>query len=107
MPAMSPAACATPLRARAWPARHGNALFVYFRDPDGRRIELFLGHYQAIDAGHTPMRWELSDTRRSQLWACARASWFVEASEFPDQPPAAPNLHADPVSSTTFLANQY
>ena len=92
------------------PGRHGigNALFVYFRDPDGHRIELFLGHYQAIDASHTPMRWELSDTRRSQLWGLpARSSWFVEASEFPGQSPIAPSLHADPVTLETFLANQY
>ncbi|MBV8744120.1 MAG: 3,4-dihydroxyphenylacetate 2,3-dioxygenase [Xanthobacteraceae bacterium] len=92
------------------PGRHGigNALFVYFRDPDGHRIELFLGHYQAIDASHMPMRWDLSDTRRSQLWGLpARSSWFFEASEFPDQPPIAPSLHADPVTLETFLANQY
>ena len=54
------------------------------------------------------MRWDLSDTRRSQLWGLpARASWFSEASEFPGQPPTAPSLHADPVTLETFLANQY
>src|SRR5262245_37412554 len=92
------------------PGRHGigNALFVYFRDPDGHRLELFLGHYQAIDANHTPIRWDLSDTRRSQLWGLpARGSWFFEASEFPDAPPQEPNLKADPVTLESFLANQY
>ena len=92
------------------PGRHGigNALFVYFRDPDGHRVELFLGHYQAIDRGYAPMRWDLSDTRRSQLWGLpARASWFFEASEFPNRVPSSPNLQADPVTLETFLANQY
>jgi catechol 2,3-dioxygenase len=33
------------------PGRHGpgHALFVYFRDPDGHRVELFNTHYQIID----------------------------------------------------------
>ncbi|HTH95795.1 MAG TPA: VOC family protein, partial [Stellaceae bacterium] len=33
------------------PGRHGpgHAQFVYFRDPDGHRVELFNTHYQAID----------------------------------------------------------
>ena len=71
------------------PGRHGigNAFFVYFRDPDGHRVELFNAHYQAIDINHTPLRWDLSNTRRSQLWGLpAPARWFYEASEFAGKP---------------------
>ena len=77
------------------PGRHGigNAFFVYFRDPDGHRIELFNAHYQAIDINHTPLRWELSNTRRSQLWGLpAPARWFYEASEFAGKPMHDPTL---------------
>ena len=92
------------------PGRHGigNALFVYFRDPDGHRIELFNAHYQAIDINHTPLRWDLSNTRRSQLWGLpAPAKWFHEASVFGDKPVHEPVLKADPVTLETFLAKQF
>ncbi|MPZ55521.1 MAG: 3,4-dihydroxyphenylacetate 2,3-dioxygenase [Rhizobiales bacterium] len=92
------------------PGRHGigNALFVYFRDPDGHRIELFNAHYQAIDINHTPLRWDLSDTRRSQLWGLpAPKKWFYEASNFAGKPLCDPTLKADPVTLEAFLANQF
>lgn len=52
------------------PGRHGisNALFLYLRDPDQHRVELFTTHYQFIDLEDEPLRWDLSDARRSQLW---------------------------------------
>jgi catechol 2,3-dioxygenase len=92
------------------PGRHGigNAFFVYFRDPDGHRIELFNAHYQAIDINHTPLRWDLSDTRRSQLWGLpAPARWFYEASEFAGKGLHDPVLRADPVTLESFLAKQF
>jgi catechol 2,3-dioxygenase len=92
------------------PGRHGigNALFVYFRDPDGHRIELFNAHYQAIDINHTPLRWDLSNTRRSQLWGLpAPARWFYEASEFAGKEVHEPVLKADPVTLERFLAKQF
>jgi catechol 2,3-dioxygenase len=91
------------------PGRHGigNALFVYFRDPDGHRIELFNTHYQAIDPDERPLRWELSDTRRSQLWGLpATRRWFFEATQFDGMEPQDPMLKADPVTLEVFLANQ-
>lgn len=91
------------------PGRHGigNALFVYFRDPDGHRIELFNTHYQTIDPDEPAMRWDLSNTSRSQLWGLpATRRWFVEATEFVGVPPAEPVLMADPVTLEAFLANQ-
>jgi catechol 2,3-dioxygenase len=92
------------------PGRHGigNAFFVYFRDPDGHRIELFNAHYQAIDINHTPLRWDLSNTRRSQLWGLpAPAKWFYEASEFSGKAVHEPVLKADPVTLESFLGKQF
>lgn len=96
-------------RMERGPGRHGigNALFVYFRDPDGHRIELFNTHYQTIDPDEPPLRWDLSNTSRSQLWGLpATRRWFVEATEFVGVPPAEPVLKADPVTLETFLASQ-
>ena len=94
-------------RMERGPGRHGigNALFVYFRDPDGHRIELFNTHYQAIDPDEPPMRWDLSNTSRSQLWGLpATRRWFTEATEFAGVQPSDPILKADPVTLETFLA---
>ncbi len=88
------------------PGRHGigNALFVYFRDPDGHRVELFVGHYQAID-GDPPLRWLLSDTRRSQLWGLpATSRWFFEATEFSSKRPQDPRLTLSPITLEAVLA---
>lgn len=42
------------------PGRHGpgHAQYVYLRDPDGHRAELFTTHYQLIDTEHEPIRWD-------------------------------------------------
>jgi 3,4-dihydroxyphenylacetate 2,3-dioxygenase len=92
------------------PGRHGigNAFFVYFRDPDGHRVELFNAHYQAIDINQTALRWDLSDMRRSQLWGLpAPAKWFYEASEFSGKTVHEPLLNAAPMTLEKFLANQF
>ena len=91
------------------PGRHGigNALFVYLRDPDGHRVEFFIGHYQAIDVEEAPIRWDLTNTRRSQLWGLpARASWFSEATEFRNVAVRPATLQAPPVTLESFLASQ-
>jgi catechol 2,3-dioxygenase len=88
------------------PGRHGigNAFFIYFRDPDGHRIETFTSHYNVIDADHEPKRWELSDTRRSQLWGFpAPRKWFAEATEFEGLEVKKPLLDAAPVTLESFL----
>ena len=89
------------------PGRHGigNAFFIYFRDPDGHRVEIFTSHYNLIDANQTPKRWDLSDTRRSQLWGFpAPKKWFYETTEFENVKPKKPNLSAPPVTLEDFLA---
>jgi catechol 2,3-dioxygenase len=42
------------------PGRHGpgHAQYLYVRDPDGHRTELFTTHYQMIDVEHEPVRWD-------------------------------------------------
>ncbi|MBT2486531.1 MULTISPECIES: 3,4-dihydroxyphenylacetate 2,3-dioxygenase [unclassified Microbacterium] len=88
------------------PGRHGisNALFLYLRDPDQHRIELFTTHYQFIDLDEEPTRWNISDAKRSQLWGMpATRRWFFEASEFVGEPVLEPLLHASPTTLEDLL----
>ncbi|WP_090775371.1 3,4-dihydroxyphenylacetate 2,3-dioxygenase [Shouchella lonarensis] len=65
------------------PGRHGlsNAFFLYLRDPDGHRIELYNGDYLTSDPDFKPIRWDLDDPRRATFWGhAAPDSWFDEAS---------------------------
>ncbi len=64
------------------PGRHGvsNAFFLYLRDPDGNRIELYTGDYMSADPDWTPIRWKLNDPQRQTLWgAKTPESWFNDA----------------------------
>ncbi|WP_101845017.1 3,4-dihydroxyphenylacetate 2,3-dioxygenase [Halobacillus sp. Marseille-P3879] len=66
------------------PGRHGlsNAFFLYLRDPDGHRIELYNGDYFTGDPDSKPLRWELDDPMRQTFWGHeAPDSWFDEATE--------------------------
>jgi catechol 2,3-dioxygenase len=89
------------------PGRHGisNALFLYLRDPDQHRVELFTTHYQYIDLEAEPIRWDVSDARRSQLWGMpASRRWFFEASEYVDEPVREPSLQATPATLEDYLS---
>lgn len=69
------------------PGRHGisNAFFLYLRDPDGNRIELFAGDYLTADPDAPPLRWSIDDPRRQTFWGhAAPASWFDEAMRVAD-----------------------
>jgi catechol 2,3-dioxygenase len=64
------------------PGRHGvsNAFFLYLRDPDGNRIELYTGDYTSADPDWVPIRWKLNDPQRQTFWgAPTPASWFNDA----------------------------
>ncbi|WP_435947807.1 3,4-dihydroxyphenylacetate 2,3-dioxygenase [Dryocola sp. BD586] len=65
-------------RLERGPGRHGisGALFVYFRDPDGHRIELFNTHYQHIDP-EPAIAWDLADPKRADQWGPARSRSMV------------------------------
>lgn len=65
------------------PGRHGisNAMFLYLRDPDGNRIELYTSDYLIADPDFEPIRWSLNDPKRQTYWGhAAPASWFNDAS---------------------------
>jgi catechol 2,3-dioxygenase len=82
------------------PGRHGisNAFFLYTRDPDGHRVELFTSDYLTVDPDLEPLRWSLRDPQRQTLWGQpAPQSWFEEGSAFTDVPVRAPVLAAQPI----------
>jgi catechol 2,3-dioxygenase len=82
------------------PGRHGisNAFFLYVRDPDGHRIELFTSDYLTVDPDLEPIRWTLRDPQRQTLWGHpAPKSWFEEGSQFAGVPLREPALAAQPV----------
>ncbi|MFJ4268635.1 VOC family protein [Paenarthrobacter nicotinovorans] len=68
------------------PERHfgpSNARFLYLRDPDGHRIELFNDHYQAMDLEVEPVRWDRSKVLGLNGWGTTPPdSWNTEASPF-------------------------
>ena len=64
------------------PGRHGiaNALFLYLRDPDGNRVELYASDYLTVDPDFAPIRWSLNDPNRQTLWGhYVPRRWFAEA----------------------------
>ncbi|MBD9527495.1 VOC family protein [Paracoccus sp. PAR01] len=94
-------------RLERGPGRHGisGAMFCYFRDPDGHRIELFNTHYQHIDL-EPPVAWSLSDPRRADQWGLpAQAKWFNEATSFAGTDPVQPLLSIEPPTLERFLEN--
>lgn len=82
------------------PGRHGisNAFFLYVRDPDGNRIEIYCSDYQTVDPDHEPIHWDLKDPQRQTLWgAPAPRSWFEEGSLFGGVDTHEPALKAQPI----------
>lgn len=82
------------------PGRHGisNAFFLYIRDPDGHRIEIYCSDYQTVDPDLEPIRWSLTDPQRQTLWgAAAPRSWFEEGSAFEGVAPVPAVLQAQPI----------
>jgi 3,4-dihydroxyphenylacetate 2,3-dioxygenase len=91
------------------PGRHGlsNAFFLYLRDPDLNRVELYTNDYLIPDPDFQPVRWTLSDPRRATFWGhVPPRSWFDEASAVEDvrtgelRPTAEPRLAGRPVFVT-------
>jgi catechol 2,3-dioxygenase len=82
------------------PGRHGisNAFFLYIRDADGHRTELYCSDYQTVDPDHEPIRWALTDPRRQTLWgAPAPRSWFEEGSALDGCAQRDSGLRAQPI----------
>jgi catechol 2,3-dioxygenase len=87
------------------PGRHGisNAFFVYLRDPDKNRIELYTSDYLIPEPDWKPIHWNINDPRRATFWGHKPpASWFDEASLVEDIetgefiPTRKPNLRDRP-----------
>lgn len=90
------------------PGRHGpgHALFVYLRDPDGHRIELFNTHYQTMDIEDAPVRWDASYAGKRRWQLPARACWYNEASRFVGLEPREPARKGNPITLENYLAVQ-
>ena len=89
------------------PGRHGpgHAMYVYFRDPDGHRVELFNTHYQIMDIENEPVGWDPSDHTVSHPWGMpARQTWFHEATIFEGVPVREPVMKPSPMTLEKFLA---
>ena len=82
------------------PGRHGisNAFFLYIRDQDGHRTEIYCSDYQTLDPDLEPIKWDLKDPQRQTLWgAPAPQSWFELGSNFEGAELAESDLKAQPI----------
>ena len=82
------------------PGRHGisNAFFLYVRDPDGHRVEIYCSDYLTVDPDLEPIKWDLKDPQRQTLWgAPAPKSWFEEGTAFAGVEIEEPTLNAQPI----------
>lgn len=96
------------------PGRHGpgGMLFVYIRDPDGHRVELFNSHYQTIDIEIEPVRWDAASLSTNVRWGLpAPARWYFEATAFEGAPLVGPVEEPNPMTleryAQTLPAPQY
>jgi 3,4-dihydroxyphenylacetate 2,3-dioxygenase len=65
------------------PGRHGvsNAFYLYLRDPDGHRIEIYTHDYYTGDPNNPVIRWDVHDNQRRDWWGNPVVpSWYAEAS---------------------------
>jgi catechol 2,3-dioxygenase len=91
------------------PGRHGpgHALYVYFRDPDGHRVELFNTHYQAMDLEVEPVRWDPADAHKMTPWGLpAQSKWFTQATPFKGVAQTSPQGTPNPITLERYLAEQ-
>lgn len=65
------------------PGRHGvsNAFYLYLRDPDGHRIEIYTQDYYTGDPDNPVITWDVHDNQRRDWWGNPVVpSWYTEAS---------------------------
>ncbi len=65
------------------PGRHGvsNAFYLYLRDPDGHRVELYTQDYYTGDPDNPVVTWDVHDNQRRDWWGNPVVpSWYAEAS---------------------------
>ena len=74
-------------RIERGPGRHGvsNAFYLYLRDPDGHRIEIYTQDYYTGDPDNPVITWDVHDNQRRDWWGNpVVASWYTEASPVAD-----------------------
>ncbi|TFD56503.1 MULTISPECIES: 3,4-dihydroxyphenylacetate 2,3-dioxygenase [unclassified Cryobacterium] len=65
------------------PGRHGvsNAFYLYLRDPDGHRIEIYTQDYYTGDPDNPVVTWDVHDNQRRDWWGNPVVpSWYTDAS---------------------------
>ena len=65
------------------PGRHGvsNAFYLYIRDPDGHRIEIYTQDYYTGDPDNPTVTWDVHDNQRRDWWGNPVVpSWYTDAS---------------------------
>ncbi|MGY2033509.1 3,4-dihydroxyphenylacetate 2,3-dioxygenase [Nocardia gipuzkoensis] len=70
-------------RIERGPGRHGvsNAFYLYLRDPDGHRIEIYTQDYYTGDPDNPVVTWDVHDNQRRDWWGTPVVpSWYTDAS---------------------------
>ncbi|SDT30729.1 3,4-dihydroxyphenylacetate 2,3-dioxygenase [Microlunatus soli] len=70
-------------RIERGPGRHGvsNAFYLYLRDPDGHRVEIYTQDYYTGDPDNPRVSWDVHDNQRRDWWGNPVVpSWYTEAS---------------------------
>lgn len=65
------------------PGRHGvsNAFYLYLRDPDGHRIEIYTQDYYTGDPDNPVVTWDVHDNQRRDWWGNPVVpSWYTDGS---------------------------
>ncbi|MCB4207898.1 3,4-dihydroxyphenylacetate 2,3-dioxygenase [Arthrobacter sp. UM1] len=65
------------------PGRHGvsNAFYLYLRDPDGHRVEIYTQDYYTGDPDNPTITWDVHDNQRRDWWGNPVVpSWYTDAS---------------------------
>lgn len=65
------------------PGRHGvsNAFYLYLRDPDGHRVEIYTQDYWTGDPDNPVISWDVHDNQRRDWWGTPVVpSWYTDAS---------------------------
>ncbi|NYZ15592.1 3,4-dihydroxyphenylacetate 2,3-dioxygenase [Azospirillum sp. RWY-5-1] len=88
------------------PARHGqgHSFYVYFRDPDGHRVEILPPPIQILDLDDGPVHWH---TANRQSWEMPPPkSWLFEATEFDGATVKPSDIPLTLISLEEFLARK-
>lgn len=79
------------------PGRHGvsNAYYLYLRDPDGHRVEIYTQDYYTGDPDNPLVSWDVHDNQRRDWWGTPVVpSWYRDGSTVLD-------LDGNPVQLTS------